>query len=154
MKVFLDLEQTVINSWHDHTLINGRKIKFALKHLGVSSVSIFSFAIDDDKDMQKFNDELKGIIEQYLDVTIDDVVTSEDVFKMYHQKGVKFDHLYEMKQMFGKSKSFIDWCTSRNENMGQHFILIDDACGSIFFCQKNLDITVEILDVNRLVSEL
>ena len=60
--VWLDLEGTIIESWYNTKLINIEKIKDLLDRFGVTEIGIFSFAIYNQTDITKFNDEVKGRI--------------------------------------------------------------------------------------------
>ena len=45
MNLYLDLEQTVIDSWDSGLLINSTTVKDWLERLAVKEVSVFSFAV-------------------------------------------------------------------------------------------------------------
>ena len=58
MILFLDLEDTIIESWNDPFLINVEKIKEWLKCHSFKEIRLFSFAVHDNRDITIFNSQL------------------------------------------------------------------------------------------------
>jgi hypothetical protein len=57
--IFLDLEDTVIESWHSPYYTNLQKVRKWLKDNAVTEVGIFSFAIHNDADKAVFDQQMR-----------------------------------------------------------------------------------------------
>jgi hypothetical protein len=68
--VFLDLEETVIESWHSPYYTNIQKVRKWLQDNHVTEAGIFSFAIYDDRDKQRFEAEMKAGLSDVLGIRI------------------------------------------------------------------------------------
>jgi hypothetical protein len=131
MKLFLDLEETLIEVWqsngHVNFLIdNIEKINKFIHDNGVSEIGIFSFAIWDDEDRENFITKLSPQLKEFgIEVSDSDVVPVENVAKtILKNMRINLDSS-EVINLWGKDRAFIDWC--RFEENGDHFVLIDDA---------------------------
>lgn len=148
MKVFLDLEETVIDSWDSGLLINITKVKTWLSSLGIKEVSVFSAAIWNDSDKNAFNNHLKIPLEEALEVKILDWVSMEEVWRSTSWKAVTFDSVCEMISLIGKKRMFEDWCML--ENRGIHNVLLDDSFGNWRIEHRDSFTVIEIVDVNSI----
>lgn len=148
--VFLDLEGTIIDTWDNHEMGNIQKVRQWLKNENVKAAGIFSFAVDNEKDKADFkNAFVFKALEEALGVMFTRIVTVEEVRHAIMMKNrVKLEDLWEVKQLWGKERGFIDFCF-------QHFndcecVLLDDLVNdmTVTFTRKNL--TVRTVNVDDL----
>jgi hypothetical protein len=147
---FLDLEETIINSWHDQRLCNVSKIKKLLKNNFVENISIFSFAIWNEKDRQEFISSLKDPIQRALDVNIGNIPTQEEILKdIVKFTGCKWE-LQELSCVcvWGKHRLFLDFCQFNFKNTT--CVLVDDVVPNLTFINKDINLTVDLINVNTL----
>jgi hypothetical protein len=128
--VWLDLEETIIDSWSSGVLINTHKIKKWLDDHNVSLISIWSFAIWNEVDQQEFvSSGMKSAIEQALHRPI---VSAPSILNMkeyvYDYERIHYDDGCDFMTMNGKHWSFIKFCMGRWP--GTHCVLIDDCVPS------------------------
>lgn len=62
-KVWLDLKDTIIESWDIPTIINANLIAHFLRTINVNCINIFSFAVWTPEDQRVVNAKLKNSIE-------------------------------------------------------------------------------------------
>lgn len=147
MRVFIDLEETIIESWYNPLLMNVIKIKNILSTLEVSSVDIFSAAIWNDTDKQIFLLQMKEAIERVLGIKIINVISMEDVHVQTQWKQAKFESICEMIALIGKKRMFEDWC--REKHFNEHCVLVDDSFGNSFLHNCDSGGIVQVIDVNN-----
>lgn len=149
MKVFLDLEGTVINNWDDALLLNKcLDIRSWLKCNRVKEVAIFSAAIWNEADKQRFEKVIKPFLEDALDVKIMEWPSMEDVWKSTTWKGVGFENVCEMISLIGKKRMFEDWCLEKER--GNHSILIDDSFGNWAIEHHDSHTSIGIVHVDKI----
>ena len=147
MRVFIDLEETIIESWDNPLLMNVSKLKDILSTLEVSSVDVFSAAVWNDTDKSIFVSQMKEAIERVLDVVIVDTISMGDVWFQTQWKSAKFESICEMTALIGKKRMFEDWC--REKHFNEHCILIDDSFGNSFLHNSDSGGIVQVIDVNN-----
>lgn len=147
MEVFLDLEGVVIEDFFfNNTSINKNLFDTISKDFSNANFHIFSFAICDDKDLERFNKIFKERIEKEFDIKICSVVKKEDVLSIVKKRiGVSILDEFEMTTFFGKHFSFFHFC---EENMIDG-ILFDDAVPNDKMIIKTEKVTVEIVRVEK-----
>ena len=124
MKLFLDLEETVINSWNDHRLCNLSGLRRFFKANAVTEVTVFSFAIYDERDKEYFEKHLKSLVEDALAVKVVAWPSVDDLLKTILWKyGTSFDRV-ELINVWGKTRAFFDFCRATQE---EDCVLIDDV---------------------------
>lgn len=163
-KVFLDLEDTIINSWDDPTLINVDSIREWLggrEWVGghfdrprTTSVSIFSFAIWDEKDKQDFvRSGLKLAIERAL--LIEEIVewlSIEEMQRIVEEwSGFRFESRIDFMQLHGKHWAFTKVCLAREQNTT--CILLDDAVPHRTTFDHERQLTIELMPVQLLTHK-
>lgn len=145
---WLDLEETIINSWDDPRLCNVSKLKKLLSENSVNQVSIFSFAIWNQKDKKEFFNNLKEPIERALDVNISVVPTQEEILKdVVKFTGCKWE-LHELSSVWGKHRSFFDFCQFNFSNA--KCVLVDDAVPNMVLVNKDKNLTMELINVTKI----
>lgn len=145
MKLFLDLEGTIINDWFEPFSINTNIIRNFISDI-FSDLNIFSFAINDKKDLEDFNLFLKSDIMERFERDIDLVPTVEDVKNIIFKNSNTVFDIDEVKQIFGKERGFIEFCRNRTDDDG--FILIDDVVENL--CLEMSDKKIIIVNVKDL----
>lgn len=150
MNVFLDLEETVLNNWEDGLLVNIDKVSAWLDKLNVTKVHLFSFAVWNDKDKDRFNQEFKLPLEKALGVTFVDSPSVEDFMDADRQvTGVRLDHLWEYCQVRGKVDGFRSWCKLNFD--GQHNVLLDDVVPNATWHNADSGLELQYVNVKDLV---
>lgn len=70
--IFLDLEETLVNSWDDLRLCNSSKVSCFLDSHRTDSnpldIVLFPFAVYDDKDVDYFNANIKDWLEEKYNI--------------------------------------------------------------------------------------
>ncbi len=149
-KVFLDLEQTVIDSWDNPLLMNVEKIRDTLDLLSVTEVGIFSFAIWNDEDKVDF--EKRGIklaIENALNVKITQILTIPQIAKeIFWKTGMQLE-LTEFITLWGKQRAFIDWAmvTHQKTDKDTTIVLIDDVVQNLTITDHDRGIIIELMKI-------
>ncbi len=133
MLVCLDLEKTLIDDWHDMTLCPSTKV--TLEEFGVTAgfpVEIFSFAVDNLKDILTFNKIWLEDIERIFNITVEHVCHVEQLMiitRLVTGKDIPM-HLYKHR---GKREAFLEyvrWCESDTDRWCSpdkiSYLLFDD----------------------------
>jgi hypothetical protein len=154
-RVFLDLEGTVINNWDDLDLEwrKCRALKRMLAEGNVRSVEIFSFAIYDDHDRQKWVDSRLGLLlstHLEVDVTAFPLTVDEIKLNIQRSRGLFFEDRREFIQLLGKQEAFIQWAQSQ---MSGEFLLIDDMVQDVVFENLTTKHKVACLNIDSLCEE-
>lgn len=126
LKVFLDLEDTIIRSWGEPDLMNAQKIRVWLDKHDVSELHIFSFAIWDHHDQVHFEKTMKMPLER---VCGRDILSWMSVHEM-QRASTDFTRLRwldqrDFMQIRGKHGAFFDVCKATQKDA--HCVLLDDA---------------------------
>lgn len=135
-KLYLDLEGTIITSFDDARLVNVIKISDFLDanpDIDRDDVRVFSFAIYNDKDKDKFIRFIKPMLERALNITITEWPSILDMAlksqKLTGNRWLDSDsmggmNISEYIAIVGKVNAFDDWVLF-DRNPGR-FMLIDD----------------------------
>jgi hypothetical protein len=154
VQVFLDLEETVIESWDNPMLINIQKVRAFLKERHVTEVHIFSFAIHNDKDKADFERHLKHSLQEALGVTIAPVQTLDDFCRIIRQgRGGAVWEPFELAMVWGKFRSFVDVCTM-SAPRGATCILIDDMVDDVSIKNFTKDVFIRTININSVAQFL
>jgi hypothetical protein len=124
--VWLDLEQTIIDSYESGKLINVRKIKRFLDELEMGNLNIWSFVVYNEDDREGFVGGLCGILEEVLGRQIIEVPTIIEIRdKVFCYEGIRYDSVMDFMQLNGKHWSFMKYCLGNR--VGKKSLLIDDV---------------------------
>lgn len=128
--IFLDLEQTVIDSWESQCLINIEQVRAKLADhfaVGESVMHIFSFAIWDDRDECVFRSDLEARLMEALGLHTRFVVHSVDRIggELLRSTRVLWER-QELITCLGKQEVFTQFCRAKF-NRAVHCILLDDT---------------------------
>lgn len=153
--VFFDLEETVINSFANPTLINTEKLSKWLQFHHIRNIHIFSFAIWSDKDTDYFNFSIKPAIERALKVNILSAPSVKDMIRAdYNLTGLYFDPDYEVSeyiQLRGKAQGFINYVNSGIAGNFVRATLIDDVVPNMRVQFYDNGSEVRLINVNNKV---
>lgn len=145
--IFLDLEDTVIDSWDgNRLLVHLHQLRSFLRQHNAKQIGIFSFAIWIEKDKIEFDTvHFKGMIEKALDVEIIMFPSVQEMTKeIFWKHGTVFD-MHETIAIWGKQRTFIDWCTLVRP--ANHCILVDDVIDNFVLTNTTQDIIIEGINV-------
>jgi len=156
IKVFLDLEDTIINSWLNPTLINVGVIRAwidSMVETDDAEISIFSFAIWDDKDKADFvGTGVKASIEKALNVKVVEWLSVEDMQRIIETwSGFRYVDRTDFMQLHGKHDAFIKVCLARDEK--NTCVLIDDAVPHRTVIDHARDLTIDLLPLQVLLKQ-
>lgn len=148
--VFLDLEETIIDSWANGILVNAGRIKKWLDKNHLGGIHIWSFAIYDDKDQHEFETSgMKTSIEHVLGREILSSLSIVDMSKLVYQyEKLRYDNRSDFMQMNGKHWSFIKYCMGHQ--IGNKCILIDDCVPDWVLSDNNTGTIVELINVRNI----
>ena len=151
MNVFVDLEETVIDSWNSGMLLNSAQVREWLHARGCRQVHIFSFAVWHAADRVHFDRNFRRMLTRALDVGIVSCPTVEDF--MAADRAVTRTHwgtdLGEFVGMRGKVGAFTSWCELHHA--GQHNVLLDDVVPNAVWTNTDTGTTLEFVNVARVV---
>jgi hypothetical protein len=149
-RVFLDLEETVIDSWDSGLLTNVSRIQSFLKEQDASSVTIFSFAVWNAGDQKTFEARLRAPLETALGCRIDSCPSVADFMAVDASvTGVHWGNdLCEFVSMRGKFGSFMSWC--RQHHPTENCVLVDDVVQNIDVVNRDTSTVIRFLNVGAL----
>lgn len=130
MKLFLDLENTLISNWGENIFLNHKIdiIKQFIKDNNIKEATIFSFALTNQKDNEYFKKNLKVDLEEALNISLN-VCIIEDIFKIITTKYGISAEFYEFNDVYlfnGKSDMFTHFVKLlQDEN--EEYVLFDDV---------------------------
>lgn len=156
IKVFLDLEDTIINSWLNPTLINVGVIRTWIDSMVETDdveISIFSFAIWDDKDKVDFvGTGVKASIEKALNVKVVEWLSVAEMQQIIETwSGFRYTDRTDFMQLHGKHDAFIKVCLARDEK--NTCVLIDDAVPHRTTFDHERQLTIELMPVQLLTHK-
>jgi len=147
IKLFLDLEDTVVDNWDDFLFLPSKceKIKNFIKENNVIDVTIFSFAIDNEKDEAYFIKNHQEDLERILDAKIVDIITVEDMMKV-----LEFDSLgvsiYAFK-IFGKQNVFLN-CLYYADDNTVDYVLFDDMVENVTVINHDHNNKIQLINID------
>lgn len=147
MNVFLDLEETVIDSWNSGLLINVQKLKDFLNEQKVKEVRIFSFAIWDEADQRDFAARLLDPIERALGVGVLSCPSVAELLRVEKEfTSTFFDSLTDFISLRGKTGAFRTWCEAMHP--GEVSVLIDDVVPNACWINSDTGTDLKFVNVN------
>jgi hypothetical protein len=123
--LFLDLEETLIMSWNNPTIINVEQIKKLIFDISPDNIHIFSAAIWDSNDVDHFEKHLKDRLEKVFEIKISFVLSMEECKRKTSWATLNTD-ISELLLLIGKFRLFADVCKTLFKN--SECFLIDDMC--------------------------
>ncbi len=143
--LYLDLEGTIITNWHDVILMT-KEINWIRTTFKPTEVHLFSNAVWDDKDRQKFNDEIRPLLEDRLNAKFITTRTVED-FQRYYTTYTKkkFSYRHEFLHTVNKSESFAAMCKLMHKN--SRCVLIDDLVANETTMVWDKNLVIETINI-------
>jgi hypothetical protein len=155
-KLFLDLEDTIIKSWDNPTLINVDAIREWIDQSFETddvTISIFSFAIWNEKDKADFVSRgTRAAIEKALNVEVTEWLSVEEMQQIIEEwSGFRYVDRTDFMQLHGKHDAFIKVCLAREEKTT--CVLIDDAVPHRTVIDHARELTIDLLPVQMLTKQ-
>lgn len=147
-QLFIDLEETLITDWHDpHVGPRSRVLELLEQHFGPDRgrlpAIVWSFAISDDRDRQRFKEYMKPWLEDVFHLGFVQVVTMDEMCECT-KKYTGFDRVppYELIQTYRKDLSLEHWVRTHYPK-DFHAVLLDDTVENkeVSWPDHNLKIT-------------
>lgn len=153
VKLFLDLEDTVITTWEEGLLVHTREVRDWIKGLGVTEARIFSFAIWNAKDSNVFVDNgMKHMLEDALEVQLLEWLSVEEMMELSKaHTGLRWVDRMDFMQLRGKHGAFFDVCKGRERDC--KCILLDDAVPHETLHVHHRNLELELKPVQQLVGK-
>ena len=149
-KIFLDLEETVIDSWDSGLLVNSSQVRDFIKSQQASNVTIFSFAVWDANDQKTFDKQHRRVLQRALDTGIALVPTVQD-FMLSDTKLTGVDWQGDVTEFIclrGKVGAFINWC--KLHHSGENCLLVDDVVPNMDVIDRDSGVIIRLVNVNTL----
>jgi hypothetical protein len=156
--VFLDLEETVIESWHSPYYTNIQKVRKWLNDNAVKEAGIFSFAIYNDPDKRRFEQEMKAGLSDVLGISLTTWPSVLDMIAVdTKHTGVRWitsaatasvDSI-EYVNMRGKQQGFINYV---NEVLphARRIALLDDIVDDLTLTYRDTGREITLVNVTKL----
>ena len=138
--VFVDLEETLIESWDDHRICKRQKVRDFIKAHG-HEVELFSFAVWNEKDRDIFSASLQDWIQVEHEIIFKKIHTLQDVARTVRDyRSVHYETLNDVITLHGKDRAFEDFCLAQNKRDWK-FVLLDDVVQNktIKYHDKNIE---------------
>lgn len=150
MNVFLDLEETVIDSWDSGLLCNSSQVREWLAQHNVKQVDIFSFAVWNEQDQDKFWREMARPLNKALDVGMGNCITVQDMMQQDRAlTGIDWaGDVTEFICLRGKVGAFTNWC--RLLHAGNDCVLIDDIVPNMDIINHDTGGSIKFINVRAL----
>jgi hypothetical protein len=123
-KFFFDLEMTLIFSWQDAMIMYRNKPIFEEHGAKGISADLFSFAINDEHDVIKFDQVYQQTLEEEFDITIDRIWTVKELMVLAGWT----KNMWDFKCHHGKTRSFVNLVEklSAEQSEPTRYVLFDD----------------------------
>ena len=150
-KLFLDLEETIIDSWASGLLINTDIIKSWVGRTRQDcEVHIFSFAIWNDEDKSDFERRFKPVLERVLEVEIVSWPSVEEVMNAVSKhRNFRFESMTEFIAFEGKVGALTDFAFASGWEACL-VTLIDDVVPNRMVRDMDRNLTLDFVNVNSL----
>lgn len=160
--IFLDLEDTIItpvvNGWFTTELINVQKINEVIGNFRPHFIHVFSFAIWDKHELDRFNKGTRPMLELALGAALDLVPTVDDdiipaACRVLRLSPATID-FSDASAFWGKHESFRLFCRDTfkpaSNDLQIEVLLLDDAVINESFEWPDLRIKGHILNIDQL----
>jgi len=139
-KIFVDLENTLIEDWYTPTLLreNVEKIKTLIRKAKVEKIYLWSFAVTNSKEVEDFNRLLKDFLERALGVSIEVLEINECFTEVCKANGIKAkpNELTDVFLFEPKGDLLREWLIAKK--IKGNCYLIDDMVRNSSYKQENL----------------
>lgn len=161
--LFLDLEDTIItpvvNGWHDFDIINLNKITELIEEVKPDLISIFSFAIWDNYQLQLFEKHTRKHIERVINRKLSLIPTVEEIIAACcKMKGITnaqtvtfadasdFWSKHEAFRLYVRKNFLHTWSDWQREI---NVILLDDAVWDENFTWPDIHVSGKIINIDK-----
>ena len=145
--VFIDLEETIIDSWSSRLLINVEKIRRVIDP--TDKLGVFSFAIWTDSDHREFKNNIRPTLERVLGNAIETTPTAQTMMQIDTElTGVRWESITDFLSIRGKVGAFTNFCSVLKF---EHAVLIDDVVPNIRINNLDTDQIIDFINVGNLV---
>lgn len=159
-KLYLDLEETVINNWQEQLLVKTHKLEQLLSanpDIDKNDVRVFSFAIYNQKDKDEFARNIKPMLERRFGIVItewpsvaemaeaDQVYTGNRWLDADTMGGLD---ICEFIAIRGKAGAFENWVWHTGVD-GERYLLLDDVVPQRVIYDRKRDIQIDLVNVDR-----
>ena len=141
--LFFDLEETLIVSLRNHTLVNKDFIKQIIEQEKTNQVHLFSFALSGEKEKTFFEKNLKGFLEDNFEIEILSWPSVEDIMKEAFKFNNNHFDQFEFSSLWGKTRAFHDFCQSKFTNA--ECVLVDDVVQNSTFILHDKQLTIRTI---------
>jgi hypothetical protein len=150
VEVWLDLEETIIDNWHDGQFkyCNIIKIKSFLANLPKQPehLNIWSHAIYDEADKQHFDKYMRESLERELGYLIKEFPSVKEQMQIAKEfENFKYDDMHEFMQFNGKNLSFMKMGFLKKDTT---LYLIDDSAMSISIHVHKNNVIMNLLNID------
>jgi len=162
--LYLDLEGTIIKDWQEPVILWSkvdrikRMIEIDETQGELGKLGIFSWAIWDDKDKQKFEDTLYKPISNAIgmQIDLDSIPSVDDLVTLFSTEGYTRHERQDIFDFYNKESAFIKYC--RLHYKEGSFILMDDVVTTFLYRTQELrvggiDVNNDLADFQELMEE-
>jgi hypothetical protein len=147
-KVFIGLEETVIDNWHNGMLVNASRVREFLAQQDSTYFTIFSFAIWKEEDKLDFEKRHRQWLEKALDGIVLNVLSVQEMAEADENvTGMSWKQLSDFVSIRGKMGAFINWV---NYHEMDDCLLIDDLVPNISIIDHDKKRTTRFVKVKAL----
>ena len=149
IKLFLDLEETIIDNCHDFVFLPTKceKIRNFICDNKITHITILSFAIENEEDVVMFENEFKEDVERVLGAKITNVLSVEHIMKVLGF--TESMNLFTFKS-FGKQSAFITFM-ERIKFDDFDYVLIDDMVENVTMTFSDFGNKIQLINIDSLV---
>lgn len=142
--ILFDLELTLIESWEDPTLLDEKipGLMPWIKRQGAFKAGLLSFAVWDEKDLKKFNKNLRNPLEEHFGFQFDDsLIFLRDTMleKTRIWERMPFLSTDDFSDFFKKRKAVEDLWLHEFQFPNTELILLDDTVPNLTVQANDLD---------------
>jgi hypothetical protein len=152
-QLFLDLEGTIINNFHDFQFIHSSFWKYFFQtYLKIPAVNIFSYAISSDIDKAYTYSSWDSIIKPSINVDIQQVLSTPDITQLIQNNTLSpiQDH-YQLTQFMDKFNAFLN-CFRLDHN--SDIFLIDDLIPDVSLQFHSTNTTIDFINISTLLKDI
>lgn len=153
MRVFVDLEETLIQSWFDPIPLKEKisVIKSFCTLNNIDKVTIFSLAIANKQDENIFFERILPLFDSMLDLEVDVLNMGEirDIIECGSNIRFKLSEWSDVFPFNGKSQPFIEMirATDISDKQNETFVLFDDVVDMMSIHLKELNTKIELVKI-------
>ena len=155
MKVFVDLEETLIQAWTEPKLLfeNIKSIKHFCILNDVTCITIFSLAIANTRDKKIFFERILPLFDSLLDLEVDVITMDEirDIIVCGTCLNFKLSEWVDVFPFNGKSQPFLEMIRASDVEVKENetFVLFDDIVDNMDVHLKDTNTKIQFIRVQN-----